>query len=55
MRILDVGAVLLLVTGINSEEVRYPLDLGNGLQLQGYMWKPAEESSARALVFISHG
>ena len=55
MRILEVGVVLLLLTGIISEEVRYPLELGNGLQLQGYMWKPAEESSARALVFISHG
>ena len=53
--ILEVGLLVILLTGIISEEVRYPLHLQNGLTLQGYMWKPREEHSTRALVFISHG
>lgn len=52
---LEVAVVLFLVAGIISEEVRYPLHLENGLRLQGYMWKPTEEHSTRAVVFISHG
>ena len=46
---------LYLVSRVTSEEVRYPIRLDNGLRLQGYMWKPKQESNIRALVFINHG
>ena len=52
---LKVEVILILVTGIISKEVRYPLHLENGVKLQGYMWKPKEEVRTKALVFISHG
>ena len=46
---------LYLFCRVSSEEVRYSIRLDNGLRLQGYMWKPKQETSIRALVFISHG
>ena len=54
----SVDMLMLLVAGLISGvclEFRYPLQLDDGVRLQGYMWKPRQENSIRALVFISHG